>query len=98
MAEVEEEIIVSSPGHGTHHLTTGEDRSKKRKPSNDDVGDVKKAGRTEKVPLSSQSLDQIPFQVVDAGSSPLVSSKGMECFVQLENIQNLVSQVQSKTN
>ena len=97
-AEDEEEIIVSSPGHGTDHLTMEEDRSKKRKPSNDDMGDVKKVGRTEEVPLSSQSLDQISFQIVDASSSPLASSRGMECFVQLENIENLVSQVQSKTN
>ena len=94
----EEEIIVSSPGHGTDHLTMEEDRSKKRKPSNDDVVEVKKVGRTEKVSLSSQSLDQISFQVVDASSSLLSSSRAMGCFVQLENIENLVNQAQSKTN
>ena len=98
MAEMEEEIIGSSPGHGTHHLSPGGDRGKKRKPSNDATEEVKKVGKTEEVPLSSQSLDQIQFQVVDAGSSSLVSSRGMECFVQLENIENLVSQAQLKTN
>ena len=97
-AEDEEEIIVSDLGHGADHLTMEGDRSKKRKPSNDAMVEVKKVGRTEEFPLSSQSLDQIPFQIVDAGSSLLSSSRAMNCSVQLERIDNLVNQAQSKTN
>ena len=70
---MEEEVIGSNPEPGAHHPSPGGDRGKKRTPSNDVAEDVKKIGKTEAVdPLSSQSLDQIQFQIVGAGSSPLI--------------------------
>ena len=68
----EGEIIDTSLEPGQQHHLVVEDRGEKRKPSQDDSGEVKKVGKTEAVaPLSSQSLDLTQFQIVGADSQTL---------------------------
>ena len=83
----EEEAIGSAPEPGAHHPSPGEGRGKKRKPSQDDSEEVKKIGKTEAVDsLSSQLLDRIQFQIVGAGSPPLISPSQDEVLRAVESI------------